>query len=1202
MALLGAVLVALAAPSAAAGPAAPACDPVRPDERSASALASQCGKRVEVLAGRSETTQVFANPDGTSTFTSTAVPVRVHRADGSWVPVDTTLRVRPDGSIAPVATVTDMVFSGGGSGPFATYRDKGSTLTVGLPVTLPKPRLVGDTAIYPDVLPGIDLRVTASATNFRHVLVVKTAAAAAGLGDIGLVIGGSVRAAPAANGRVRFADAKGRTVALSEPATMWDSTVNPGEAGEVLTSTTREALDALRAHPPAELISDEHRPGITARSANVAVHADADGHGIHLTPDASVVANPVLPLFVDPSIGPPVAFWAYSMSGNYDYTMDGKAWVGLNPPAYGGDGSYFRGFFQFPTTYGGATYKSKHIISASFSIMLYHSWSCGPTVANAYSTLGIYVGNAGRMDFNARPLGAGATFIGSASGNANKAGGCGANQPNMLMTFGGGEAMRSDVQRVATGNGDAYAIGLCACDSNGANEGAQDRWKKFLVDGSTTMSVTYNTVPAVPDTLSPYQGQVACNGVVGTYSPVLQARYVDGDSTDTLSATFHWQQLPNGPVNSVAGPSKAAGNNGSVTLNLGSTAEGQQYQFQVQTFDGYDYSPWSPWCQFTVDTTAPAAPIIEPYSSPPAPLYPACDQNNVSACTPAGGPGIAGAFRFRVPSGTQSQDVVSYLYGVDSPTQQVNVSPGGQSAPVLITPTHYGLNQIVAKAVDGTGHAGPTTVFDIMVSAPSPEVAYWPLDSIDSHGLKNFGPDGGSLTAPAVTWTSDDRYMGAQAATFTGAGGAEQPLAPSSFSTLNSYSVAAWVRLSTTNWCSAGNAGIVAKNADTDPANNHVDAFLLKYDCTNHRWGFVEMDTNSTAANDNGAYSANGSAVPGLWTLLVGTFDKASNVTQLWVNGTLVSTATASAAWASAYGNGWEAKGVVAIGHYRWGDDSGGYVHADIADVRLWNRVLTTEDIIGTAANANLGIAEHDGLTKPREVGSWKFSDGECFCAQATDGSGFSRPVTVVPDWTVDPNWSGDPDTTPAWLSDESHDGDGGLRLDGVSGYASTADDAGTLASGDDVQHPVLRTDQSVTVAAWVKVNQITDTDQIVFHSGAVNLMQRGPNHTWAFTTQSPNGSGGLGNDEAWSDSPATANTWVYLLGEFDASTGTVRLWVNGVLQSHTSTGALGFFSTESLHIGSKSGVKMFGGVIDDVEVWQGLLNAREIAKQYATT
>lgn len=64
-----------------------------PAERAASAQARSSRQRVEVLDRRSEPEQVFANPDGAFSSTIASRPVRVRRPDGSWVRVDTTLRL-----------------------------------------------------------------------------------------------------------------------------------------------------------------------------------------------------------------------------------------------------------------------------------------------------------------------------------------------------------------------------------------------------------------------------------------------------------------------------------------------------------------------------------------------------------------------------------------------------------------------------------------------------------------------------------------------------------------------------------------------------------------------------------------------------------------------------------------------------------------------------------------------------------------------------------------------------------------------------------------------------------------------------------------------------------------------------------------------------------------------------------------------------
>lgn len=77
--------------------------------------ASSTGERVEVESERSETTTVYANPDG-STFTleESAVPVRVKDQDGGWQAPDATLIRRADGMIVPRAAAVAMEFSRGG--------------------------------------------------------------------------------------------------------------------------------------------------------------------------------------------------------------------------------------------------------------------------------------------------------------------------------------------------------------------------------------------------------------------------------------------------------------------------------------------------------------------------------------------------------------------------------------------------------------------------------------------------------------------------------------------------------------------------------------------------------------------------------------------------------------------------------------------------------------------------------------------------------------------------------------------------------------------------------------------------------------------------------------------------------------------------------------------------------------------------------
>src|SRR5947207_6557837 len=125
VALVAALTVPLAVPllgrMSGAEPARPrrAANVASAEEAEAARAARASGRRVEVVGRRGIVSETFANPDGSFTDTIHLTPVRVRRGSG-WVPVDLTLREGPDGRVAPVASPTQVVLSGGGTGPFAS--------------------------------------------------------------------------------------------------------------------------------------------------------------------------------------------------------------------------------------------------------------------------------------------------------------------------------------------------------------------------------------------------------------------------------------------------------------------------------------------------------------------------------------------------------------------------------------------------------------------------------------------------------------------------------------------------------------------------------------------------------------------------------------------------------------------------------------------------------------------------------------------------------------------------------------------------------------------------------------------------------------------------------------------------------------------------------------------------------------------------
>lgn len=114
----------------AALPAATAAEPATTafGESAAKLLAVSKGAPVEITSMRSETDQVFANPDGTLTREQFLEPVRIRRAD-QWLDVDSTLVRRGDGSWGPRAAAVDISFSNGGTGPAVKFGHGNAHLT-----------------------------------------------------------------------------------------------------------------------------------------------------------------------------------------------------------------------------------------------------------------------------------------------------------------------------------------------------------------------------------------------------------------------------------------------------------------------------------------------------------------------------------------------------------------------------------------------------------------------------------------------------------------------------------------------------------------------------------------------------------------------------------------------------------------------------------------------------------------------------------------------------------------------------------------------------------------------------------------------------------------------------------------------------------------------------------------------------------------
>ncbi|MFC7721042.1 DNRLRE domain-containing protein [Nonomuraea recticatena] len=137
--------------------------------------AKKSNKRVEIPERNTETTTLYANPDGkTLRMELYLEPIRVKNANGDGLtPIDTTL-VEADGVIKPKAAKGSLTLSPGGNTEAIKSKSGDIAAQIDAPHTLPKPTLNGSTATYASTYgKGIDLVVTATPTGFRQQIVIR---------------------------------------------------------------------------------------------------------------------------------------------------------------------------------------------------------------------------------------------------------------------------------------------------------------------------------------------------------------------------------------------------------------------------------------------------------------------------------------------------------------------------------------------------------------------------------------------------------------------------------------------------------------------------------------------------------------------------------------------------------------------------------------------------------------------------------------------------------------------------------------------------------------------------------------------------------------------------------------------------------------------------------------------------------------------
>jgi hypothetical protein len=1220
-------------------------------------MAAKTRQPVEILSKRTENSETHVNPSGTLTLTQHAVPVRVKRGNG-WVPIDTNLVAGRDG-VRPVAASTDIVLSGGGTGPLVTVGADGTGFGLTWPAALPKPLLAGDTATYPDVFPGVDLTIRVEANGFAKTLVVKNRAAA---GDprlaritFGLTTRGlTVKSRP--DGGFTFVDGAGEVVFAGDAPMMWDRPQAPP------------------GYPEAD--PEDYEPRHTAT-----MPLEVSDRSLTIVPDQSLLtgAETAFPVSIDPSsVG----------IGNFDWTHVNKAnggtsyWNSDRTQAKVGYAYWsptrtpWRSFFLFST----ANIIGKQVTEARFGITLDHSGSCGPTQVRLYHVWP-NISRAGAVTWN-NTTGHWVTHVANGWGNANEDNGCNGEQPDMPMYFGlpSYPLVTTVVQNAAAGHyGGQVTFGLMA-----DNEGDRYQWKKFY-PSSAVLTVEYNTPPSGPAELStvpatPCGTETAPTRLGASFLTMgfsAQLRDDDGNlvqgqlqvlrgATETLefpaapATTYDTVQVARGAV-AVWPPLPVS----TPPANVGLEPD-TLYSYRARTHDGTATSAWTNRCFFIIDDDGPAPPAIESTDYP--------------EWTPVRDTGDLGTVTFR--HGAADTDVAGYYYGfsADRLTGWVPADVNGDATvPVTLwrdPNTGTAEAQLYVQAEDTSGNrSGPTGPYVMLANdngATPPGVG----GDVNGDGLGDvtalFDMGDDRLRAWTVTSTGSEfhtSYVGwdtgpdgssfvtmrAVQGEFTGDGLTDQALFrqdPDGRTRLfilrsggHRFDVLGdpvWTSPPDPKWTLA-NMKVAAGNVDgTGP-----DDIVALVNSGSGGWAAQVWTAAAGHASTTAWYTQpDGTAVFTNVTALVGDFDAdgdadLATVTEASANRLAVFVHDSTG---SSFGAGAQRldapsfdyrRARYAVGNFD-GDTTNGRGRVDL--VALYDnggnqsRLITfrsTGTGFSAAENwwpAGGGTAPFDSRTSTLLAADFN-GDGRTDVAAFNDcckvgnrelwaftstGTGFANQQRVqeltvankrraIAHWKVDAGsgtalfdeYGENPATTagsPAWRPGRTMvPSDNALSMAGNQ-WAATAG-------------PVVRTDRSFTVSAWVYQHApVAGWRGAVSQDGALAsgfMLRWADNNRWVFTLMSSDTMNAPHLNLVANREPR-AWTWTHLTGVYDAQAGEARLYVNGALDA-VAPWAGGFNATGPLNIGRDryNGVthSTWIGGVDDVQIRDHVMSAYEIAE-----
>ncbi|MFE2612777.1 LamG-like jellyroll fold domain-containing protein [Micromonospora chalcea] len=1170
-------------------------EPAAETEAAAQRLAELCDKPVEVLAEADETTKVVALPSGDFSLETYLEPQRVERGD-RWIALDTNLERGADGRFRPRAAA-DVSFSAGGTGPLATYREGGADFTLTWPAPLPAGVVREDSVTYPEVHPGVDLVVRAVPGGFSHVLVVKSAQAAANpnVRETAYVIGGSATVTET-NDEIVIKGPAG-VIAGAPKAMAWDST---RQVRDPQTAALRREDPEGLAPPRAAEPSTAEAPSEFARRSELDVRVA--GKRLTVSVDEDLLsAQATFPVYIDPTYSKYYAKWVPVNDTRPDTKwVSGSDWprevirIGSNWDSHG---DVWRAHMQFDVS----ALRGKRVIKTpSVDAYLTHSgWCAGESLA-LWQTNAIDGNTPTWNGMKGKWLHGKAIHTKTVKVNS----GCSGQKPDWVKFNASG--VKTHVQRHADENFTSITFGLRVPTESGGHWVKAERGKIKLV-------VEYQSKPTspVPVRTAPGGNCAASPGPwINDSTPALYATATDADNSVRLVFDV------NGPTAPADYTSAAVASGKEATWTTPVLADGS-YNWRVYATDGTDKTGWSKTCYFRQDHTPPTLPVIARKAGTPTPEL-GKPVTLIFSSTDA----LSGVERF------------DYGIGVDVKSSNVTASAG--KAEVTFT-ADSGQTQIYVWARDNALNSSSRAIYNIFTGRVTPvePMAVWRMTSNlrdDSGTIDDEGNTSEAPTAKDLRWTvsgtptySADRLnRGSTALNLTGTGCATTiPVVRSDAA----FTATAWVKL--TSKAAGSNRTVLAV------AGTNAPAFALSYDQASDRWQTAITNADSATGTSTIARGTTSPTLNG-WQHVAATVDPVGKTMRLYVDGAVQATTAISAL-------PWRGTARTLVGCGGTAGVINEHLIGAVDDVAMWSGLLSDAQIAAARDELPAGVA---AAWKLRGTGDDASNHGHTLTVpvpatpptpeptpepEVTDdpapdpgpGGGPTPPPgeepTPEPTETGDPN---EPDPTgspevPEETEEPSPDPSEEPTPEPTPAPTvpmEWTDDAygrpgsAWYVSGDrcaTTQHSVIRSDESFTLAVWARLDDPSAMNQTIIGTDGnrVSGLFLGARTNaagvpfWALMMKASDSETSTsewagGSTDAFA---ATVGKWTHLTATYNATTKTMSLFVNGAKAASVvrSTGgnwnASGVFSLGcAKYAGARN--DFFRGAITDVKVWRGAL------------